>query len=321
MSDFQEPKKTSAYHHSHSVFWPLLLIGAGVLLLMSNLGYISLPAWSVLWRLWPLTLVAIGIDIIFGRSRFGSLISGVLILALIAGAVALAFFAPNIPFLDKLSQPEGWHTEHIEYSLGDIEAATVTIDWTSVPGSLEALVDSPYLISGDITYQGELDFNVNERRGNADVMVDSHYNGTWFSPSFGSSPDGKWDIGLSPNIPLDLNLDAGSGSCNFDLSGLELSDLYLDSGSGSVTLALPSGSSFDAFIDSGSGSVKISIPDDVGVRVEIDSGSGSFRPNGRFVFVSGERDDDGVWETENFSTAEYTITLEIDQGSGSITLD
>ncbi len=320
MSELQESKNSSS-RRSRSVFWPLLLIGVGVLLLMSNLGYISWSSWNVLWRLWPLALVAIGIDIMFGRSKFGALFSGVLILALIAGAVALAIFAPNIPFLDKLTQPGKWHTEYIKHPLGEVESATVTIDWTSAPGSLSALVDSPYLISGDITYQGNLTFNVNERRGEADVTVDSHYSGPWFSPDFAGTPDAKWDIGLTPNVPLALNLDTGSGSCDLDLSGLRVSDLYLDSGSGSITLALPSGSTFNALIDSGSGSVKILIPDDVGVRVELDSGSGSFRPGGRFILVEGERDDDGVWETENFSTAEYTITLEIDQGSGSITLD
>ncbi len=153
------------------------------------------------------------------------------------------------------------------------------------------------------------------------MTVDSHFSGPWFSPNFGGSPDAKWDIGLTPNVPLNLNLDTGSGSCDLDLSGLRVSNLYLDSGSGSIAFVLPSGSTFEALIDSGSGSVKISIPDDAGVRVELDSGSGSFRPGGRFVFVEGERGDDGVWETKNFSTAEYTITLEIDQGSGSITLD
>lgn len=323
MSDFQEPEilgqEPKSYRRSRSFFWPLLLIGGGVVLLMSNLGYIPWSSWNVLWRLWPLALVAIGIDIMIGRrSRVGAVLSGILILALMAGAAAVAFFAPDIPYLDKLTQPSQWQTEHIEHPLGEIESATVTIDWTSAPGSLSALNDSPYLIAGDIAFQGDLIFDVNTSRGQANVTVDSHFSGPWFSPNFIGGPDAAWEIGLTPDVPLELNLDAGSGSCDFDLSGLQISSLFLDSGSGSIELSLPSESTFEAIIDGGSGSMKILIPDSVGVRVEIESGSGSFQPSERFVFVEGDRDDDGVWETKNFSTAEYTITLEIDQGSGSI---
>jgi len=36
-----------------SLFWPLVLIGAGVALLLSNLGYLPWQWWNVLWRLWP----------------------------------------------------------------------------------------------------------------------------------------------------------------------------------------------------------------------------------------------------------------------------
>jgi hypothetical protein len=77
-----------------------VLIGVGVALLLSNLGYLDWSAWTVLWRLWPLLLVALGIELLIGRrSVVGTIISGVLILALVAGAIALAVFAQNIPVL------------------------------------------------------------------------------------------------------------------------------------------------------------------------------------------------------------------------------
>ena len=76
-----------------------------------------------------------------------------------------------------------------------------------------------------------------------------------------------------------------------------------------------------ARIDSGSGRVAIVIPDGVGVRVVLDSGSGAFRPDARFQMVSGERDDDSVWETENYDTAANTIELHVDQGSGDVRIE
>lgn len=45
------------------IFGPLLLIAVGVLFLLGNLQFFSFDAWQ-LWRLWPLILVAIGLDIL-----------------------------------------------------------------------------------------------------------------------------------------------------------------------------------------------------------------------------------------------------------------
>ena len=329
MSDVQEPVEFEEElrtttrrprRRPPSLFWPFVLIGAGVILLLSSLGYLPWQSWNVLWRLWPLLLVAIGIDLLIGRrSMVGAIISALLILLLIGGAVAVVFLAQNIPALVELARPVELRTEQVEYPLADVERASVTIDWTSAPGYLSALRDSPNLIEGDVAYRGQLIFDVDVRGLQANVNLDSHYSSPWFGPfDFYNREEGLWDVMLSPNVSLDLTLDAGSGRCDFDLTGLQVSDLFLDVGSGSIDLALPTGSTFDAHIEGGSGSLTIVLPKSVGARVVLDSGSGSFRPDERFRLVEGERSDDGVWETDNFRTAEHIILMEIDQGSGSI---
>jgi hypothetical protein len=324
MSDVREPLENARrpQRRPPSVFWPLVLIGVGAILLLSNLGYLPWQSWNILWRLWPLLLVAIGIDLLIGRrSMAGAIVSTLLILLLIGGAVALVFFAQNIPALVELAQPVELRTEHVEYPLEGVERASVTIDWTSAPGSLSALRDSPNLIEGDVAYRGQLIFDVDVRGDRADVKLDSHFSGVWFGPfDFGDRAEERWDVELSPRVPLDLILDAGSGPCDFDLTGLQVSDLFLDAGSGPIDLALPSESTFEARMDGGSGPVTIILPESVGARVVLDSGSGPFGPDERFRLVEGERRDDGVWETDNFRTAEHTILLEIDQGSGPISI-
>ncbi len=305
-----------------SVFWPLLLIAGGIMLLLSNLGYLPWQSWGVLWRLWPLLLVALGIDLLIGRrSAVGAIVSTVLILVLIGGIVLVGLFAQNIPMLEGLVQPVGWSTEHIEYPLAGVESASIHIDWTSVPGSLGALRDSASLIEGDIDYRGELSFDAVVRREHAEVILDSHASGIWFGAVFSDHrPAARWDVKLSPEVPLDLSLDAGSGVGEFDLSGLQISELSLDAGSGPITVALPSDSTFDATIDGGSGPLSITLPQSVGARLVIDSGSGPFSPYERFRLVEGDRRGDGTWETDNYHTADHTISLEIDQGSGPITI-
>ena len=50
-----------------SLFWPIILIGVGLIWLLGNFGIISGANLAVLFRLWPLALIVIGLDLLFGR--------------------------------------------------------------------------------------------------------------------------------------------------------------------------------------------------------------------------------------------------------------
>ena len=304
-----------------SFFWPILLISLGVLFLLSNLEILPWSTWNVLWRFWPVLLIAIGIDVLIGqRSPAGAVISAVLILALLGGAVGLAVFADQIPLLNGYTKPAEWQEIQLEEPLGEYRSASVIIDYTSLPGRLESLQSSNNLIEADLVYQGELVFDVDQQDDRAVVKLDTRSSWTGLRIPSSPGPNASWDIGLSPGLPLYLTLDSGSGSCQFDLTELQIANLVVDSGSGSIALQLPGGLSFPAVIDSGSGSVRIDIPADTGVRVTLDSGSGAFRPGEQLLLISGERRGDGTWETENYLEAEHQIELKIDQGSGSVTI-
>ena len=315
------PETKTVYRRRYrSFFWPIILISIGVLLLLSNLGIVPWTTWNLIWRFWPLVLVAVGIDVLFGgRSTFGAIFSAFLILALIGAVAAAVFFADQLPVIARYTQDTPWQISHVEHELGKYQSAEVFIDWTSPPGYLGAVSDPDLLIEGDLTYQGELYFDVSGAGNRADVTLDTRQINNWGFTPFQGNPGAEWEVYLTPEIPLDLRLDSGSGSCQFDLDELQLEGLFLDSGSGSITMTLPSNQSFDFKLDSGSGSVKIDIPEGTGFRVELDSGSGSFNPGRGFELISGEKGGDGVWESEDYGSAKYTIEMEIDQGSGSIT--
>jgi hypothetical protein len=317
--------KTKARRRPPSLFGPLLLIGAGIALLLSNLGYVPWSAWNVLWRLWPLLLIVLGVDILIGRrSAVGAIFSALFLLLLIGGVVALLFFAQDIPAWintwTDLPQVSEWQVKHVEYPLAGVERSTVRIDWGSSPGTLRALKDSNNLIVGDVAYSGELVFEVKERGGEAEVELDQRSAGPWRGPiQLLPRGEDRWDIRLSPRIPLNLDLDSGSGRCSFDLSELDVEALVLDVGSGTIELVLPA-RTFEARIDGGSGGLTIVLPQKVGARVTLDAGSGGFHPAERFRMVSGERDDDSVWETRDWQNADQRIEFRIDQGSGRISI-
>lgn len=50
-----------------SLFWPILLVGVGIIWLLSNLGIIQTVSIGSVLKLWPLLLIVLGIEILFSR--------------------------------------------------------------------------------------------------------------------------------------------------------------------------------------------------------------------------------------------------------------
>jgi len=326
-----------------SLFGPLLLIGGGLVLLLDQFGYLPIDPWILLWRFWPVILILVGLDLLLGRRSFiGSMLGALLPLLLIGGLVAFLFFGRDLSGWLSWTGDNELNRETIEHPLGEIQEADVTLHMGSWHTSLAALDDSPNLIQGEIDTYGELRFHVDDRGERAEVTLSVENPGASWLFNWVSQGDDRWEIYASPNLPLDLELDCGSGGGEFDLTELQVRDLLVDGGSGSIELTLPAewgmeveldvgSGSMDLFlpdrggatvdIDGGTGRIQIVLPAKMAARVEIESGSGSFRPGERLKLVQGERDGDGVWETEGFQTAENRIELKIDQGSGAITFE
>jgi len=60
---------TQADKRHASLFGPIVLIGLGVLLLLSNFGILNFNLWELLFRFWPFFLVAAGLDLLLGRKE------------------------------------------------------------------------------------------------------------------------------------------------------------------------------------------------------------------------------------------------------------
>lgn len=73
---------------SVNLFFPIVLVGTGVILLMGNLGMLTRDPILFLLQFWPVFLIAAGIQLLFVRTGAAStIISVVLGLAVIGGAM------------------------------------------------------------------------------------------------------------------------------------------------------------------------------------------------------------------------------------------
>jgi hypothetical protein len=307
---------TSTPRRGPDLFWPIILIGAGVIFLLANLGVITGNPWPIIWNLWPVILIVIGLDILFGRrSLLGGLIGAALGLALIAGLIFLLIAQP-VPGLNFGMGNASLQTRHIDAPLAGIQTANVSLDFGSGGYRLYALGDSDKLIDGEVSYYGNLTFDVNASNDRANVRIDSQ-SGMFFGFMM---PDEKWDIGLNTKPVYDLDLNYGSGGGSADLSLLTLSGGQVDGGSGRVEVRLPATGKFTLNADGGSGGLTFQVPGKMALRVEYEHGSGGFISGARLNLVSGARNRDAVYETENFGSAGNAITLIVNGGSGSINI-
>lgn len=328
-----------------SMFGPIILIAVGSIWLLSNLGFVPNINWSALFRLWPLLLIFFGLNMILRQAPrpFGNLLSALVGLIAVGAFVSILLFGADIPLLSQGADVTIIHDHDIEFGLDGATEADVSIETAMVSAEIFALEDSTSLMEGQVSFIGDFIVDGETDGMTAKLRIDNKTNNGWFlDPSTWNrfDADDTWEIGLNATVPMSLDLDGGSGGGNFDLAALQLTDLKVDSGSGAVSVILPGGT-YDVRgksgsgsakwtlpadgngryeFDTGSGSIKIAVPQGVEARIDIDSGSGSFSADSRFVLISGD-DDNGVWQTAGYGSADERLDIEIDAGSGSVTID
>lgn len=326
--------------------WAFILIAVGIIWLLLQAGVLSGANLVVLFRFWPVILVALGLQLLIGRSsRVFSLIIG-------AGTVVLLFalmvVGPSIGLAGSARVQNAQYTEPLDGTT----SARFDLDFSVGSVNLFALSDSNSLIDADLRYVGEVDFDSSTANGETLVTLTSRNESghvfDFLGLSLGNTLNDdnlRWEIGLNPAIPLALDLNGGVGTNQLDLSALQLSSLRYAGGIGSSTISLPSGSydldlnggvgaltvnfaadtSVDARIVGGVGRVVLDVPEGAPVRLEVEGTLGGVDvPNG-FKEIEGNRDVDesGVWESETYDSAGDTARIRIlfDGGVGGLSVE
>ncbi|MEM7348099.1 MAG: DUF5668 domain-containing protein [Chloroflexota bacterium] len=321
--------------------FPFLLILFGVFFLLRNLGTLPDANWGALFQLWPLGLILLGLNLVAqnGPRALRGPLSFLLTITAVSIAVFVLFFSEDNALLARLgirTTPVEMMSETISFDPQDISQAEVELNLSSMGGDIYALEPNGDLINGEVFFSDRLIFEAEETNdGEAKVLLDTNNFGTFNWNQIGE--DQRWQIGLNPRTPLDLLINSGSGSIDLDLDSMTITDLTIDLGSGSSGIALPDGDydvdldvgsgatriafpangRISATLDGGSGSFSLVIPEGMPARVDIDSGSGGINLDSRFTLIEGERNGDGIWETEGYSRNGDGLELFVDIGSGS----
>jgi len=304
MSEREE--KGSDRRRYPSLVWPILLVTAGVLFLLSNLGVLEVNFWE-LWRLWPLLLILAGLEIILGRRSFlGNLVVLIVTIAVVAGVVIFLVTAPDV------LAPSASGVDRIVEPLEGIERASLKVDFAAGQLDISALSDSTSLIEGDLELATERKpaWEVDRKGSQADMTL--AYKGP-FSTSGWRGGD-EWHLRLSPNVGLALEVDVGAGRATIDLTGLDIRDLSVSAGASQSTVVLPREGNFTAEISGGVGGLVLEIPEEMAARIQVDRGLSALDISSRF-----DKEGD-VYQTDDWHASDDRVDLQVDIGVGLVTV-
>lgn len=311
------------------VAWGAGLIVLGVILLLFTTGVLPWSAWALLGTLWPVLLVIAGAELLIRRRvSLGWLLVGACLIVLVGGALQAAGVLPGwlVPLRGRVIEygpvtpprplPGGIGVYGLQQLVGPaVREAEVTVRFgggTLRMGPGEAGV----LARGTLEYVGEQP-SVDYREGGSRAHLEiSPAPGSWTDP--GVVRRGLyWELYLSPQVVLDLRVDAGACKGELDLSALKIDRLALKAGAGDITLRLGSqGFPGRVTVGTGASQVTISVPRDAGLRITVEGALASHNFEEAGLTRSGR-----VWETPGYAAAATRYEIDIDAGVSHIRLE
>ncbi|MCA9958235.1 MAG: hypothetical protein KC413_18030 [Anaerolineales bacterium] len=205
-------------------------------------------------------------------------------------------------------------TETRTIELGKAETVQANIEMGI--GELNLSGGASNLLDAEFTYnvaewKPEVTYEVSGSRGRLNVKQPAY--------EFEGIPDDDveytWNLSLSNEVPLNLDIDLGVGESNIDLAGLNLTELDVTTGVGQSTIDLSGDwdEGFDVRIKGGVGDTTIILPREVGVFVELNTGIAD-------VEVFGLVREGDNYRNDVYDQSDVTINVEVDGGIGQIEL-
>ncbi|MDH4222086.1 MAG: DUF5668 domain-containing protein [candidate division Zixibacteria bacterium] len=203
----------------------VILTSVGLVLLLNNLDYVDWAVWLSILSLWPVLLIAIGIEKLFARTvlSFLALLSPVLLL--------LAILGPAYFYLDYQGKPDSpAKTFNLEKGMDfPYKKGYASLDFKT--GKLLMSSSQDKLITADLDYwtrEPLFIHNYSEQDSTVRLNVndvDRSWKG-WFKDGFNKNR--HWNIYLSDKIPWELEIENDVMSGDLDFSELILEKLTLD---------------------------------------------------------------------------------------------
>lgn len=294
-------------YRRRGMFWPLVLIGVGIVALLANYGVIQAVSVVSLLALWPALLILLGIDIAFARRW--PLPTLIVEVAIIGGALFLAATQPSsltfatFTFNNASDCPNP--TASSTVPRGALQSLTLRIDTGAARYRLTGGAEGAVEVSSD---SGDICLRDRTTLSRGDVRISQR--GARFSGTT------EITVKVASDLPLSLQVNAGAGEFIMDLRDVKTSDVHLSAGASSTTVILPHPTGdVPIRLDGGASSLSLEIPSDVEARVTVSGGLITTTSTNPRATKNGS-----VIETPGYGAAKDRVTVSITGGVSTVTV-
>ncbi len=301
-----------------SLIGPLVLVGLGLLLLYSSVRSNWAP-WEVIFRYWPVILIAWGLGKIWDHLRTRDVAEPASASRFSGGELGMAIALVALVVLALVHKPvrAPVGNYHFTRTVAAQSAKTVHAEIELGAGDLELSGGAANLMEADCYYtrpgdKPEVNYSVSGDNGELDIRQPGHDHVTFG----GGGQRNEWNLRFGNQVPLDLEVKMGAGTGRLQLSGVPLTHLRVEGGAGTLYVDLSGDwkQSLDGRISGGVGTVTVRLPSSVGVRVHAGGGLGA-------VNAPGFQRDGEAYVNSAYGKSPVTLTLDISGGIGTINLE
>jgi hypothetical protein len=298
-----DARRRSAKHwRIGRIFWGLLLVLIGGLILASNYGLVSVN-WFNLWRLWPLFIVAIGLFVLTVRGLAGRLLSVVFVIMALGAVVYALVYAPQ----------NSQQTSIYNITSQEIDSATTAeINLKTGLGQLDINTADQVAVA-----QARLESNISNLTNDTSLAGTTQITNISTNAISGWSDgniDNRLSVNMTRSLPIRLNLDIGASNITADLSLARLQNLSIKSGATKSDIKLGDKEDLTTVsLDSRASSFLIRVPSSSGASVKLD---GVTSNNFDGLIKNGD-----TYESTNYESATKRINIVGRLGLASFTLE
>lgn len=312
--------------NKEKVIWGIILFGVGLILLLNNLDVIDFH-WRAVFRMWPLIIIVVGINLLLSRSALGKTISVLVTVACIAflafigissdRASGWGFKTGNWDVNIRSNDNRGRVVKNVmthEYE-DQVKRAKLNIRG----GAVEYDIDSP---DANHLFWTETESVIGGHELNANQTSDTSITLSFMMKE--RLEKENWNfrndkneakIKLHPDPIWTIDMQMGAGSADFDLREYKIARLEMNCGAASVEVKLgaPVGHS-EVRADIGAASLEIEVPESAACRIVTSSALSSKD------FKGFTKQSDGSYVTPGYNEQGDRYTLHLKGGVSSFTV-
>ncbi len=300
------------------IFWGLLFVSLGILILINNISGIYWN-WLGLWKLWPLLLILWGIGIMIKNNTAKIVIAGVagivLAISLFASFNAIVHLTnSNFDFVfDNKSDYKYEFTEYNEPFTNNIKSASFY--FKAGAGSFISGNDTTANLFTAHTEGLKNNYELSKIINGTDAVIKMDMKKNHIH----IGKDGirnRVEMKFSKLPDWNLNFEVGAASLDLDLTPVKVKTLNIDMGAASLKVKLGYIlNRTDVDIHSGASNVEIEVPKDAGCEIKSE---GALNSNNFPGFYKAGTD---LYRSEKFDSTSKKIYINLDAGVSSLNVN